>query len=424
MSDKFEEFERDVREALAHLYDPTYHPPESIWRATDCNPAQGVDCVRATLIQAIEGLKPAADVPSSARIRRIYELLFYRYVQNLTQEEAAERLCITPRHLRREQQQAVHILAQRLWERSHVGASSAADHASEIEVYSPEAEQDEAMEWRSQIRREIASLQKSAPDAVADVGDTIRGVTSLARALTSKHGVGLKEGLVPPNLIAIIHPSALRQILVTAIAELVRHMTSGQITLRAERAGECVRIAIVGSPVTISTPPNDYLIRELLAVQGGSLEFHLEAGSASFCVSLPSAGKITVLVVDDNADLVHFYERYTAGTRYQIVHVPEGQRVFEIVETSAPDIIVLDIMLSDIDGWELLANLREHPVTRSIPVIVCSVVREEELAMALGAALYVPKPVRRQQFIQALDRALSQAATRAPESHANNARSY
>jgi len=59
--------------------------------------------------------------------------------------------------------------------------------------------------------------------------------------------------------------------------------------------------------------------------------------------------------------------------------------------------------LPDIDGWELLTNLREHPATRSLPVIVCSVVREEELALALGAARYVPKPVRRQEFIQALD---------------------
>ena len=76
------------------------------------------------------------------------------------------------------------------------------------------------------------------------------------------------------------------------------------------------------------------------------------------------------------------------------------------VEACAPSIIVLDVMLPDMDGWELLAHLHEHPPTRSIPILVCSVVREEELALALGAKLYLSKPVRRQQFIQALDQAL------------------
>ena len=99
----------------------------------------------------------------------------------------------------------------------------------------------------------------------------------------------------------------------------------------------------------------------------------------------------------------------------------QGQRVFEIVEDFAPDVIVLDIMLPDVDGWELLALLHEHPVARSIPIIVCSVVREEDLALALGAALYLPKPVERQQFIRALDQVLSQAAARAPISPASSA---
>ena len=67
--------------------------------------------------------------------------------------------------------------------------------------------------------------------------------------------------------------------------------------------------------------------------------------------------------------------------------------------------IVLDVMLPDpaIDGWELLAQLHEHPETRSIPVIICSVIRERQLALSLGAASYLPKPVRRKDFIEALD---------------------
>jgi CheY-like chemotaxis protein len=67
-------------------------------------------------------------------------------------------------------------------------------------------------------------------------------------------------------------------------------------------------------------------------------------------------------------------------------------------------------MLPDIDGWKLLTQLREHPATQAVPIIVCSVVRREKLALALGATMYVSKPVGYQQFVQALDQSLSQAA--------------
>ena len=103
---------------------------------------------------------------------------------------------------------------------------------------------------------------------------------------------------------------------------------------------------------------------------------------------------------------MHFYQRYVQGTRYQIVPLAEGTRIVEMVEANQPQVIVLDVMLPDMDGWELLTSLREHPATRSLPIIICSVVREEELALALGAARYVAKPVRRQEFVQALDQVL------------------
>ncbi|MBI1877882.1 MAG: response regulator [Chloroflexi bacterium] len=115
-----------------------------------------------------------------------------------------------------------------------------------------------------------------------------------------------------------------------------------------------------------------------------------------------------MLVIDDNADLVHFYRRYTTGTRYQIVHLAEGQHTLSTVKEIRPNIIILDVMLPDIDGWELLTDLRGQPATQMIPIIVCSVVRRAELALSLGASLYLPKPVRRREFVQALDQILNQ----------------
>jgi CheY-like chemotaxis protein len=266
----------------------------------------------------------------------------------------------------------------------------------------------------------LASLRERAPGAVADVAYTLRDTAELERLLSSRHGVELHLGPVPPELKVEIHPSALRQVLIAAIGQLLQHMSSGKIMLCAEHEEGHVRIGIAGCPVRVDQAPMLSFIREILDAHGGSVEVDSDGTSVSLWVKLPAVGESIVLVVDDNPESAHFYRRCVGGTRYHVVHVTEGQRVFQDVETFQPEVIVLDIMLPDVDGWELLALLHERPATRTIPVIVCSVIRERDLALALGAALYLPKPVRCRQFILAMDRALDRASAAAPRAPTNS----
>ena len=134
-----------------------------------------------------------------------------------------------------------------------------------------------------------------------------------------------------------------------------------------------------------------------------SVESQMIDDRLDFLVTLPSADEIIVLVIDDNADLVHFYRHHVARTRYQIVHVAEGQRAFEIIANTPPDIIVLDIMLPGVDGWELLGRLREHPALRGVPILVCTILPQERLAMTLGAAGFIRKPISRSALLAALN---------------------
>jgi len=71
----------------------------------------------------------------------------------------------------------------------------------------------------------------------------------------------------------------------------------------------------------------------------------------------------------------------------------------------------VDVMMPGVDGWELLGRLRQHPLTGHIPIVVCTVLTQEELALSLGASDFLPKPVARQAFLEALDRQLLTAAT-------------
>jgi CheY-like chemotaxis protein len=242
----------------------------------------------------------------------------------------------------------------------------------------------------------------------------------MVRTLTLAGATRLEASPVRPDIQVALHPSALRQVLITAARELVQNMPAGQVTLSAERKEGRALIEIAGRPAPLNWAAECDLIREILAEGGGTLEFSVDNQRACFSVRVPRVDTVAVLVIDDNVDLVHFYRRYTQGTRYRIAHLAEGARAVEAIEASRPDVIVLDVMLPDVDGWQLLTDLHEHPLTRSIPIVLCSVIREEELALALGASLYLPKPVRRQALLRALDQVIGPGAVEVMTTPASN----
>jgi CheY-like chemotaxis protein len=403
-----EELEKQLQDGLTHLHDRTYSPPGLLSEVMGCASQRGPVPIQSAIIGAIESLQPGPDIPRGAHSRRVYDVLYHRYVLRLTLEETAELLSLSVRHLTRLQPDAVHTLARVLWEKGRAQES-------------PDIPPGQASDWRSQTERELASLQTYVPNAVSDVGEMIEGLLQLKGALVPNRDVGVTVGFAQPNLIAAIHPSVLRQILITAVRRLAQHMIAGQITLFARLQDGKARITATGPIDTENRPIEGDLLRNVLQPDGVSVEVRVDGDHAFLRVELPSVGRITVLVVDDNLDMVRFYRRSTHGTNYHIVHATQGERLFEAVRTNSPDIIVLDVMLPDADGWELLMRLHEDPTTQSIPVIVCSVIREEDLALSLGATLHLSKPVRPRQFIQALDQVLCQVQAKVPRALANNA---
>ncbi len=405
----FEQFEKDLREALNRLYDPCSSPSQLLVDVLGVSPYREGH-LQELLRQAVDAMQPDADVPPAAHIQRLYKVLHLRYIAQRTQEEAAELLGITSRHLRREQSGAIHALALRLWQQWWPSDAPTAGETSRLQ-----AGQDvDSVAWRSQVKEELAALEKSAPGASSDLKKVLGSVVDLVRMVSSSRGVIVSVDKAIPHALVPIHPSALRQILLKTATGLISAMEGGSVQLSAQYAQHEVQVVLNATPPYAAGLPRQGLVQELLGAHGGTLQVLRSAESDSLILSLPLASSVSVLVIDDNTDLVHFFGRYTSGTRYQIVHAPTGREVFERVETANPDIIVLDVMLPDMDGWELLALLHEHPDTKTIPVVVCSVVREKELALTLGAACCLMKPVRRQEFLTALDYAHRLAISATP----------
>ncbi len=384
-----------------HLHDPDFTPAPPLWRLLGCDPREGTLALQAALLRVIEGLAPEADTPPGALARRQYEVLYNRFALGLTQEETADRLHMSLASVRRAQRSATHALARRLWE--HQRSREAGRDAAPALASGGGAGPATAADWRAQIEQELAALREHAPGAVANVRETIRSVVELERALASRRGMQLRTDRTPPHLLVADNPAVLRQVLIMAIGQLLEAGPRDAIQIGAEVQSDRVALRVAGLPGGASVPSSE-LLAAILASQGGSLSLESVPDQVMYTLVLPRAGDVTLLVVDDNPDMIYFYRRCVEGTRYRIVHESQGRRVFDAVAAHHPDIIVLDIMLPDVDGWQLLAELHHAPATAAIPVLVCSVIREETLALELGAAALLAKPVDDLEFIRTLDR--------------------
>ncbi len=132
---------------------------------------------------------------------------------------------------------------------------------------------------------------------------------------------------------------------------------------------------------------------------------------------LPAVRLLTVLAVDDNKDILQLLVRYTAGTRYEVVACTDPPAVAGLAARLNPAVITLDVMMAGVDGWQLIRQLRGDAQTAHIPIVVCSVLAQEELALALGVDEYVRKPVSQAAYLAALDRQCSGTATPSQPGH-------
>ena len=107
-------------------------------------------------------------------------------------------------------------------------------------------------------------------------------------------------------------------------------------------------------------------------------------------------GKARILVVEDDFDISNMLQIYFRGQGYDVEVASRGNQAFEKTRQDLPHLIVLDIMLPDIDGYEVCRNLRTSMRTSHIPVIICTTKDQEtDKARGLrqGARDYVTKPI-------------------------------
>lgn len=157
------------------------------------------------------------------------------------------------------------------------------------------------------------------------------------------------------------------------------------------------------------------LSRQLAEAHGGAIELVSATGRGSTFtfrvpIEVPPApanavdrdGRRLVLIVEDDPGSVALLRSWLEPEGYAIAVAGSGEEGLERARDLMPDAIILDILLPGLDGWDVLQQLRVERRTRSIPILIVSVVEDRQLGIALGAADYFVKPVDREPLLERL----------------------
>jgi CheY-like chemotaxis protein len=386
-------FLKQVRDVLAHLYDYPYlqtHPLIGHFRTPDGLDARGrMRFLRSLILEAVEGMSPGPRVPFRSRRARAYDVLNLHYVEGLMVQEVARELAISERQVYRDLRRAERHLTALLRLRRRPAEESGRDRVP-TEVVRAEAER--LREDGDEV--EIAPLLQRALGSVARLAKQRR--VSLAVAAPT----------VPVTVRT--HRMISQQALVSVLSHAIQHAAPDRdvtLSIAARRGGVEVRVSYVASAdvpggwrASLTTP------QQLVELQGGKWEaIEGPDGQRLISFTLGADSRSTVLVIDDNEGLIELLRRYLTDQSYRLIGAGDGALGLRMAEEHSPDAIVLDVMMPQQDGWEVLQLLSNRQRTRDIPVLVCSVIEDPELAFSLGAAAFLSKPVRRDDLLRALE---------------------
>lgn len=391
----YEAFGEWVHEALNGLYDSPYlreHPLQALLPLEEEQSPERAQHLRRLILDAIRGLLPCPGTPADSSDWRGYRILELRYVDGLSPAEAMQELSLGRSQFFREQKYALDALTKWLWEAwqrrrqeqpSEAGRSRAALFSSALEQLAALAT------WESispaQLWAELAPLAQA-----------------LARNVSAS--VVFSDAHLPATIQT--DRVLLRQALLDMIAAALRAAPGGRVEVGGfateEESGLQVDVLPPGGQPASPGALGADVARQLTAPMGCTLrESRLKRCGWRWQLAWP-VGLPTVLVIDDNEEFADLYRRFLAGRPWRVVGVASGREGLAWLAHTRPAVILLDVLMPAEDGWELLVTLKGRDETRDIPVVICSVLDQPDLALALGAAAYLAKPVTQQELVRTL----------------------
>ncbi|MCU7500716.1 MAG: response regulator [Ignavibacteria bacterium] len=282
--------------------------------------------------------------------------------------------------------------------------------------------------------------------AVSDLFSALRG---MLRPLQTNPAVSLVFE-DPVEIPLMFNDEAkISQVLRNFISNALKFTVKGEVRVKAERSdnGEYVIFSVADTGIGIAPKDQELIFEEFSQVEselqkkakgtglglplskkltellGGNVYLKSKPGEGSTFFARFPAGlsytrgektgdreivfeqapeNSTVLIIEDNEAMHLIYDKYLKGTGFKVKSARSIDEARTALEQTMPDVIILDILLPGENTWKFLTELKSNTSYKDIPVLVASVIDEEERGLALGADDYCVKPVERQWLLKKL----------------------
>ena len=239
----------------------------------------------------------------------------------------------------------------------------------------------------------------------------------------------------------------IRQILLNLLSNASKFTNDGQITVTIEDV-DADRIQFIVSDTGIGMTPEQVekvfqpftqadekttrkfggtglgltITKMFAEMMGGTIDLQSKKGQGtSFIVTIPKivvdkkaqpedVGELdvkdhfSVLVIDDDNNALDMMKRFLEKQDYAVLQAKSGEQGLQMAAKYVPDVITLDVMMPEMDGWEVLAALQGNEETKNIPVIMITMADEPDLGYSLGATDYMTKPINWDQLSSILSK--------------------
>jgi signal transduction histidine kinase/CheY-like chemotaxis protein len=286
-----------------------------------------------------------------------------------------------------------------------------------------------------------------------DVAGLVGGVVNTIRSLVEKNGNKFVVRCSECTGCLCADTTRVRQCLYNLLSNAGKFTTRGAVSLDVERAsgdgGERIvfRVRDTGIGMTAEQLERIFqpfaqgddsttrkyggtglgltISRKLARMMGGDIRVESEAGKGTlFTLDLPARPAAvrppapeprparvpradtgnTVLVVDDDPAVLDILTRFLSHEGYRVVTVSRGADAVRVCREIRPTAVTLDVMMPDMDGWAVLAEMKREPDLAHIPVIMLTIVEDRNLGHALGADDYLVKPLEPQRLLESIRR--------------------
>lgn len=122
----------------------------------------------------------------------------------------------------------------------------------------------------------------------------------------------------------------------------------------------------------------------------------------------------TVVCVEDEPEMIDLIRLILSRKGFEIIGADGGKKGLEAIKEHTPDLVLLDLMMPDMDGWEVYQQIKSDEATRDIPVIVVTA-KAQSIDKVLGLHIakvddYIPKPFSPQELLDSVEQVLKKKA--------------